>query len=121
YVTGIRSHNSWEGVPFPALTAYLSSRYARVHVVSRRLLEIFAPALRALSYVTHGVDTEAFTPRTTAGASARPAGASAPSVAPAGGRLRLGWAGNRETPAKGFARFVEPLGKIPGVELVICG
>ena len=33
----------------------------------------------------------------------------------------MGWAGNRRTAVKGFAEFIEPLGSIPGVELVFCG
>ena len=69
--------------------------------------DIFHAALPGVIYVTHGIDTEFFTP------SAR--------TDRSGKKLRLGWAGNRQQPAKRFKEFIEPLGKIPGVELVFCG
>ena len=68
---------------------------------------IFEPFLPSVSCVSHGVDTEFFTPSTRADQSGR--------------KLRLGWAGNRASPAKGFEQFIAPLGRLPGVELAFCG
>ena len=107
YVTGIRSHVWWPDLNFAAFTGFLASAYQRVHVVSRRLYDIFHPALPGAVYISHGIDTEFFTPSARTGRS--------------GKKLRLGWAGNRQQPAKRFKEFIEPLGKISGVELVFCG
>ena len=107
YVTGIRSHITLMHECFPKLTSFLATAFQRVHVVSRRLLDIFAPHLPGVAYITHGVDTDFFTPRTRADQS--------------GWRLRLGWAGNRTNGCKRFEEFVAPLGQLPGVELAFCG
>jgi phenylacetate-CoA ligase len=107
WVTGIRSHISWAGVDFLGLVDYLGRGFQRVHAVSRRLQRLFEPFLPATDYLTHGVDAEAFRP-------SRPVSARA-------GRLRVGWAGNKKSPAKGFEQFVAPLARLPGVELVTCG
>ena len=108
YVSGIRSHLVWTDHPFTDVVRYLSNRFNVIHVVSRRLHDLFAPHLPNLAYVTHGVDTAFFTPSTQADQSGR--------------KLRLGWAGNRKSVGKkGFAEFVEPLSHLPGVELVFCG
>jgi len=58
--------------------------------------------------ITHGVETEVFTPRTRADQSGR-------------GRARIGWAGNRINATKGFEQYVAPLARLPGVELAFCG
>lgn len=111
YVTGIRSHDSWRQYAPADFARFLATHFGRVHVVSQRLYEIFKPLLPGVVYVTHGVDTDFFTPTQ--------------SVRPTARKLRLGWAGNRlkaMSPAnKGFAEFIEPLGRLPGVELVFCG
>jgi glycosyltransferase involved in cell wall biosynthesis len=107
YVTAIRSHVSWAQYGAGPLSQYLAAHFAQVHVVSRRLHALFAPHLPDVRYVSHGIDTRHFTPTTRADRS--------------GPRLRLGWAGNRQTAAKGFEEFVAPLGRLPGVELVFCG
>lgn len=108
YITGIRSHLTWENLDFTAFINYLSSYFKAVHVVSRRLYDIFAPALPSVKYVTHGVDTSFFTPAVVRNQSR--------------GGVRVGWAGNRKSAAdKGFSDIIEPLGAIPGVELVYCG
>ena len=107
YITGIRSHVWWPDLNFADFTQFLATNFQRVHVVSKRLLDIFKPTLPGVIYVTHGVDTEFFNSSTRADQSGR--------------KLRLGWAGNRDQSAKGFKKFVEPLGEIPGVELVFCG
>jgi glycosyltransferase involved in cell wall biosynthesis len=108
YVTGIRSHCSWDSGRFDALADHLSTKFSRVHVVSQRLLRRFAPHVPGVVQISHGVDTEHFTAATRADQS--------------GGQVRLGWAGNRFSSAqKGFAEIIEPLGRIPGVSLVFCG
>ncbi len=107
YVTAVRSHVSWDHMAAPVLARYLREHYQRTHVVSERLRREIAPWLPGVTAMSHGIDGALFTyaPRT-----------------PAPGRaLRVGWAGNRRTPVKGFAEFIEPLGAIPGVELVFCG
>ncbi len=108
YVTGLRSFVAWADWDFLALTGYLTTHFLRVHAVSRQLYDLFAPYLPGLAYVTHGVDTQFFTP--------------APGGRPAQpGRLRLGWAGNRNTIVKGYRWYIEPLGELEGIELVYCG
>ncbi|MBI3875215.1 MAG: glycosyltransferase, partial [Verrucomicrobia bacterium] len=108
YVTGIRSHCAWQRIGFEQVAEVLRAKFQRVHAVSRRLQEIFRPQLPAIELLSHGVDTEFFAPQTRADISSR-------------GKLRIGWAGNRHSPNKGFAEFIEPLGRLPGVELVFCG
>lgn len=107
YVTGIRSFVSWADWDFLELVNYLNNHFQAVHAVTRELFELFQLYLPGLWYVTHGVDIAIFSPRQ-------------PIRSPAG-RLRLGWAGNRKTIVKGFRDFIQPLGMIPGVELVFCG
>ena len=107
YVTGVRSHVSWNNVPAPVLAKIIRDRYQRAHVVSRRLHDLLAPWYPEVTYVTHGIDGERFAFSMRAPSEGRP--------------LRVGWAGNRLTPAKGFQQFIEPLARIPGVELAVCG
>jgi len=107
YVTGIRSHISWANVDFKQFIQYLSVYYQGVHVVSRRLEQIFKPHLPGVVYVTHGVDTQFFSPSSNA--------------AQSGQRIRIGWVGNRKSPMKGFEQFIQPLGELPGVELMYFG
>jgi glycosyltransferase involved in cell wall biosynthesis/tetratricopeptide (TPR) repeat protein len=108
YVTGIRAHFNWADLDFPSFTTMLATKFNRVHVVSERLRRIFQPVLPGIVNIPHGLDTKFFMPRSCADLSGH-------------GRLRLGWAGNRKSPAKGYAEFIEPLGQLPGVELVVCG
>ncbi len=107
YVTGIRSHTMWPNLPFDKFTMFLGKNFQQVHVVSKRLFEIFKTALPRIKYISHGVDTEFFRPSIRTDQS--------------GKKLRLGWAGNSNQLAKGFKDFVEPLKKLPNVELVYCG
>lgn len=107
YITGIRSHWAWEQMDFGQFCMALNGRFQRIHTVSRKLFDIFRPHIKHISYVTHGVDTSLFVP------SSRQ-----PSV---NGKLRIGWAGNRETAVKGFKEYIEPLAHIPGIELVFVG
>lgn len=108
YVTGIRSHLSWEQLNIQQLVAYLQNKFARVHVVSRRLLDVFEPYIPKVVYLTHGVDTQFFTPKRDVDSSGR--------------KIRIGWAGNRQSAGrKGFLEILEPLSKLPGVEFVFCG
>ena len=107
WVTGLRSHTAWQNGDFLELVKLLATRFQCVHAVSRRLQHILEPFLPSVEYVTHGVDTDFFTARTRSDQSGR--------------RLRLGWAGSRMNPTKGFNEFIAPLGRLPGVELVFCG
>ncbi|HJW34311.1 MAG TPA: asparagine synthase (glutamine-hydrolyzing), partial [Holophagaceae bacterium] len=64
WVSGIRSHVSWEGIAVPALCAHLARLYqGGMYVVSRRLKEIFRPGLPEVVGLPHGVDTTFFTSR----------------------------------------------------------
>jgi len=108
WVTGVRSHTSWAPYGAETLANHLRVNFQRTHTVSRRLVEELAPFLPGIEYVTHGVDTEHFAPRTRADLSGA-------------GALRLAWAGNRRAPAKRFDELIRPLGELPGVELTICG
>lgn len=108
YVTGIRSHVSWKNYNFTGFVNYLATKFQQVHVVSQRLYQIFAPQLPNVAYVTHGIDTTFFTPST--------------SPAQTEQKMRIGWAGNRKSAEnKGFSDILEPLGRLPGVELIYCG
>ncbi len=107
YVTGVRSHISWNGGDLFAFADMLSQSYQSVHVVSRRLERLLSPFVPGLSYLTHGTDMGFFTPT-------RPCDES-------GKRVHVGWAGNRRSSAKGFEQYIEPLKRLPGVELTFCG
>lgn len=107
YVTGLRSHVSWQAYPPAQIGNYLRSYFQRTHVVSERLRKEIAPFLPGVAYVTHGIDGTIFT--------------NAPRVHTPGQKLRVGWAGNRQTAVKGFEEFIKPLGEIDGVELLFCG
>ncbi len=109
YVTGIRSHCAWQPLGFANVVKTLRAKFQRVHAVSRELQALFRPELPAVELLSHGVDTGHFISQTRADRSGR-------------GRLRLGWAGNRRSGSrKGFEDIIEPLGRLPGVELVFCG
>lgn len=107
YVTALRSHVSWQDQDFLAFAELLATRFQRVHVVSERLAKLFRPLVPQLDHFSHGVDTQFFQPTSRANQSGR--------------KLRLGWAGNRACPTKGFTELIAPLGNLPGVELVFCG
>lgn len=103
YVTGIRSHSTWAEINFSRLIARLQENFQQAHVVSQRLFDLFAPFLPGVKYVTHGVESQLFTPQTSARQFEK--------------QLALGWAGNRNQPVKGFQRFIQPLDQIEGVSL----
>ncbi len=107
YVTALRSHVSWSAVPAPELARFLRANFQRTHVVSERLRRELMPWLPTVVYVTHGIDGTRF--------------GNVSRTRTPGQPLRVGWAGNRKTPVKGFAEFIEPLGELDGVELVFCG
>ncbi len=108
YVTSIRSHTSWAGHDFLGFTQFLNTHFQRIHTVSERLTRVFKPFVPHTDYVTHGTDTQFFSPT-------RPVDQSR------SGRVRVGWAGNRVNKTKGFEELIAPLGKLPGVELLFCG
>ncbi|NLG96472.1 MAG: glycosyltransferase [Chloroflexi bacterium] len=107
YVTGLRSHVSWSNFDIDALVSLLASKFNSVHVVSKRLYNLFLPFLPEVQYVTHGVDSTFFTPL--------------PETERKSEKVRIGWAGNKATILKGFNEFIKPLEEIPGVELEYCG
>ena len=107
YVTGLRSHVSWQTHPPEQIGNYLRAHFQRTHVVSERLRAEIAPMVPNVAYVTHGIDGTIFTEHQRTGSPGR--------------KLRVGWAGNRQTAVKGFEQFIKPLGDIEGVELVFCG
>ncbi|WP_243311405.1 glycosyltransferase family 4 protein [Fundidesulfovibrio agrisoli] len=106
-VAGIRSHVAWEAMGAAGLAPILEERFGAVHAVSRRLADIFALHLPGVAYVTHGVDLELFAPASAPGAH--------------GGPLRLGWAGNRQSPGDKGCGILDGLGGLAGVALATCG
>jgi glycosyltransferase involved in cell wall biosynthesis len=107
YVTGIRSHVSWSNIPFLDLVDLLNHKFQAVHVVSKKLYDIFDPYLNHVFYVTHGVDLELFKPQ--------------PGKWSPKGMLVAGFSGNRNAPIKGFEEFIEPIAQIEGVKLQVNG
>lgn len=106
WVSGVRSHVSWETLPAWKIAWFLGG-YDRVHAVSRELQGMLAGVFPGMEVLSHGVDLGVFS-------TARP-----PFTKP--DRIVVGWAGNRATKVKGFEEFIVPLGEIPGVELRYCG
>jgi asparagine synthase (glutamine-hydrolysing) len=107
YVTALRSHVSWTAVAAPVLAKYLKANFQRTHVVSERLRRELAPWLPDVVNVTHGIDGALFQ--------------RASRIRAPGEKLKVGWAGNRQTAVKGFAEFIQPLAALDGVDLVCCG
>lgn len=107
WVTGIRSHISWNGRNPEEFRWIIREKFQRVHAVSERLVDEVTRFRADVSYLTHGIDRLRFEPGDLPFRNQ--------------GSIRVGWAGNRRSPAKGFEEFVEPLGSIQGVELVFCG
>ncbi|MEO7360259.1 MAG: asparagine synthase-related protein, partial [Gemmatimonadaceae bacterium] len=107
YVTALRSHVSWQSHAPEQLGGYLNAYFQRTHVVSERLRNEIAPFVPRIAYVTHGIDGTIF--------------AEQPRSHTPGKKLRVGWAGNRQTAVKGFDEYIKPLGDLAGVELVFCG
>lgn len=107
WVTGIRSHVSWERYGAEAVGAYLRKNYSMVHVVSHRLLGLLQGQHPQLCVLSHGIKLDHFTPQSTVSAEA--------------GALAVGWAGNSAVKLKGFSEFIEPLESLPGVQLKYFG
>lgn len=107
YITGIRSHTSWKDHNFKFFAKYLNEHFGTVHVVSEKLRDIFEPVLPGVRSLTHGVDTRFFKTNKAVNSTEK--------------KLRIGWAGNRVNPTKGFEQIIKPLGDLKGVELVYCG
>lgn len=107
WVTGIRSHVTWQALDRNAFGNHLRSRFSAVHVVSRRIESLLTGIHPRLLVLTHGIDLKHF--HTDTQPSDRV------------DALRVGWAGNRAATVKGFGEFIEPLGRIPGVSLEFCG
>lgn len=107
WITGIRSHVSWEQYGAAAVGDYLRRHYSMVHVVSERLHGLLAGAHPQLRVLSHGIRLDHFQ--------------STVPPADTAGVVRLGWAGNSAVPLKGFAQFIEPLGKLAGVSLKYFG
>ncbi len=112
YVTGIRSHSSWDHWDYKdQLKKYLESRFLLTHVVSHELGEIFSKLLHKDCYagvVQHGVDSSLFKPGTEPKKDED--------------ILDIGWAGNRQAASgKGFDDIIKPLEKLDNVRLNFCG
>lgn len=107
WITGIRSHVSWEQYGVPLVGDYLRRYYSMVHVVSERLQGLLAGAHPQLRVLSHGIRLDHFS-------------TSVPMDSTAGA-VRVGWAGNSAVPLKGFAQFIEPLGRLPGVSMKYVG
>lgn len=108
YVTGIRSHISWNYLDFQEFTDTLNKNFLNVHASSQRLVDMLKPFVPKIVRLEHGIDLSIFKPSATMQNS--PAGT-----------LVLGFAGNRNSSQKKFKEYVEPLGNIEGVELAFCG
>jgi glycosyltransferase involved in cell wall biosynthesis len=108
YVTGIRSHLTWEQLDTYEFATNLSTNFQKTHAVSKRLYNMLSPFIPNMVYLAHGIDTKIFTPYKNMQSSPK-------------GSLKLGFAGNRDSKQKRFNDFVAPLANIKGVELVFCG
>ncbi len=67
----------------------------------------FSPYLQHVELLPNGIDLDFFS------ALEPPANEA--------GKIRLGWAGRRDTFIKGFRDYIQPLEELPGVELKFCG
>jgi len=106
WITGIRSHLSWEGHGWAVMQEKLRA-FSMVHVVSERLYGLLAGVHPQLRVLSHGIILEHFSTAAKLGEQA--------------GSVRVGWAGNSNVVAKGFQQFIAPLGQLPGVELKFNG
>jgi glycosyltransferase involved in cell wall biosynthesis len=107
WITGVRSHISWNEKNPDEFGWIIREKFQQVHAVSERLCKELKGFREDIVSLTHGIDLNRFQPQ------------SEPFSNPT--RIRIGWAGNRRSPAKGFEQFIAPLADIPGVELVFCG
>jgi glycosyltransferase involved in cell wall biosynthesis len=120
-ITGIHSHRSWDDytsqpdyAPSPSkeLVEKLS-RLKGINIISRRLYQIFKQAgLSNITLTENGVDTELFSPMRLVNTDRNKP-------------LILGFSGSKEIAKhnylKGFSEFIEPLNKLPNVEIKVLG
>jgi len=113
-ITGIHAHHDWDDrkslpnnnvLPPANLIEYLS-RFKAVNTVSKRLASFFSKAgLKGVQYTPNGVDTDVFRPVQRLGLTRK---------------LRVGCSGNLKRDWKeGITEFIEPLAKLPLVDLHI--
>jgi asparagine synthase (glutamine-hydrolysing) len=107
WITGVRSHISWNDKNPDEFGWVIREKFQQVHAVSERLCKELKSFREDILSLTHGIDLNLFQPQ------------SKPFSNPK--RIRIGWAGNRRSPAKGFEQFIAPLADIAGVELIFCG
>lgn len=107
WVTGIRSHVSWEDYGIDSVGRFLREKYSMVHTVSLRLYELFKNYHPDLYVLTHGLNIEHFSTDL--------------NISNKTGEIKVGWAGNRAGLQKGFDDFIKPLENIPGINLNYCG
>lgn len=113
WVTGIRSHVSWQDVNPAKFGALLRDKFSAVHAVSKRLQTAVGGFRSDIALLSHGVRLDRF--RAGSEPFSRP------------GPVVIGWAGNRKAPAKGFEAFIAPLASLTNVnhdidvELRFCG
>ncbi len=120
-ITGIHSHRSWDDYastpefapPPPAALLDKLAKLKGINVISRRLYAIFERAgLNNIVLTENGVDTDLFQPTTAVNVERRLP-------------LVLGFSGSKDIAKhdrlKGFSEFIEPLGSLPNVEVMVLG
>ena len=104
WVTGIRSHISWNKLDKSIFSLYLSENFKTVHAVSQRIIHELRDIPVDLKYLTHGIDLDVFARKTP--------------YLPSKEKLKVGWAGNRTNPNKGFESIILPAIQMNDCELV---
>ncbi len=104
WVTGIRSHISWNRLDRTIFSHYLRENFNAVHAVSMKIIEELNDIQVNLIYLTHGIDLDVFNRKTP--------------YLTRNGPLRVGWAGNKTNPNKGFESIIKPATEMSGGELV---
>ncbi len=106
WITGIRSHVSWENYDFSLLCKYLNHYFSNIHTVSLRLYKIFENKINNIHLLTHGIDLEHFKTNS--------------NISNKAGRINIGWAGNKLGVQKGFEELINPLHSLDGINLHYC-
>jgi glycosyltransferase involved in cell wall biosynthesis len=120
WVTGIRSHISWDRYPFDIFCDYLRKNFSFVHVVSNRLLRIFEHQHFRIELLSHGYRDDIYVPKLPVADELSGSHSAAGDLLgrPSIDRpIRVGWAGNPQSKAKGFTELIKPLAKIPWIDL----
>ncbi len=120
-ITGIHSHRSWDDYastpesspPPPEALLQKLAMLKGINIISRRLHGIFERAgLNNIALTENGVDTDLFQPATVVNVERRVP-------------LVLGFSGSKDISKhdrlKGFSEFIEPLGSLPNVQVMVLG